>query len=55
MLVVQNMMDDLREGRITQIELAELLEKDLAHKYQASRTTVRDARNQVMLNSTSDK
>jgi hypothetical protein len=51
MLVVQKMKDDLRERRITLLQLDELLEKDLAHKYQASRTTVRDARNQVMLKS----
>jgi DNA-binding GntR family transcriptional regulator len=47
-MVEQAMRSDIREGRHTLADLQEMLEKNLAGTYGASRDTVRKALNQVV-------
>jgi DNA-binding GntR family transcriptional regulator len=43
------MRDDLQQNRLTEANLRDMRETDLAKRYDASRDTVRKARNQVLL------
>jgi hypothetical protein len=49
-MVEQAMGSDIREGRLTLVDLQKMLEKEVASKYDVSRDTARKARNAVVSN-----
>jgi hypothetical protein len=46
--VKQDMIEDIRQSRLTSSELRDMLEKELSGRYRVSRDTARKARNAVL-------
>jgi hypothetical protein len=53
--IIEQMRTDIQSGQWTRADLENALEKNLASKYSASRSTVRDARNEVCRKLSIDK